>query len=145
MAVCGLSLYQGSLKAAKLQDKNLFFKSSLLILMVSTNAFHSTNLFCCFHITWHQPIAQLHLSVYKPHTTHNSSIYSDEGLTLETSASESLYSGQFTLSAQQIKPNYLVILPTNAVPQFPQKLTPFRIKCSTARFEQPSSLPQQFH
>ena len=32
---------------------------------------------------------------------------SDEGLTLETSAFESLYSGQFTLSTQLIKPNYL--------------------------------------
>ena len=36
---------------------------------------------------------------------------SDEGLTLETSASESLYGGKFTLSTQLIKPNYLVILP----------------------------------
>ena len=34
----------------------------------------------------------------------------DEGLTLETSAFESLYGGQFTLSTQSIKPNYLVIL-----------------------------------
>ena len=42
------------------------------------------------------------ISVYKPHTTHNSSIRLDEGLTLETSASESLYGGPFTL----IKPNY---------------------------------------
>ena len=31
-----------------------------------------------------------------------------QGLTLETSASESLYGGQFTLSTQLIKPNYLV-------------------------------------
>ena len=30
---------------------------------------------------------------------------SDEGLTLETSAFESLYGGQFTLSTQLIKPN----------------------------------------
>ena len=30
----------------------------------------------------------------------------DEGLTLETSAFESLYGGQFTLSTQLIKPNY---------------------------------------
>ena len=37
----------------------------------------------------HQPIAQLHLSVYKAHATHNYSIRSDEGLTLETSAFES--------------------------------------------------------
>ena len=33
-------------------------------------------------------------SVYKPYTTHNSSIRSDEGLTLETSAFQSLYGGQ---------------------------------------------------
>ena len=55
-------------------------------------------------------IAQLRLSVYKPHTTHNSSIRSDEWLTLETSAFESLYGGQFTLSTQlksQIR-NFLV-------------------------------------
>ena len=48
------------------------------------------------------------------------SICSDEGLTLETSALESLYDGQFTLSTQ--KPNYLVILPTDAAPQFLWKL-----------------------
>ena len=34
---------------------------------------------------------QLNLSVYKPHTTHNSSIHSDEGLMLETTALESFY------------------------------------------------------
>ena len=36
-------------------------------------------------------------------------IYFDEGLTLETSALETLYSGQLTLSTQLIKPNYLVL------------------------------------
>ena len=36
------------------------------------------------------------------------SIRSEEGLTLETSASESLYGGQLTLSTQLIKPDYLV-------------------------------------
>ena len=46
--------------------------------------------------------------LYINHTTHNSLIRSDEGLTLETSASESLYGGQFTLSTQLIKPNYPV-------------------------------------
>ena len=34
----------------------------------------------------------------------------NEGLTLETSAFEFLYGGQFTSSTQLIKPNYLVIL-----------------------------------
>ena len=41
---------------------------------------------------------------------------SDEGLTLETAAFESLYGGQFTLSTQLIKLNYLVLLPTDAAP-----------------------------
>ena len=45
------------------------------------------------------------------HTTNNSQIRCDEGLTLETLASESLYGGQFALSTQIIKPNYLVIPP----------------------------------
>jgi len=31
---------------------------------------------------------------------------------------KSLYGGQFTLSTQFIKPDYLVILPTEAAPQF---------------------------
>ena len=48
MAVCGLSLHQGNTESHKTLDQNLFFKSALLILTVSTNAFHSTNLFCCF-------------------------------------------------------------------------------------------------
>jgi len=42
----------------------------------------------------------------------------DEGLTLETSAFESLYGGQFTLSTQLIKANDLVILHTYAATQF---------------------------
>ena len=39
-------------------------------------------------------------------TTHNSSICSDEGLTLETSAFQSLYGGQFTLSTPLINQIY---------------------------------------
>ena len=38
-------------------------------------------------------------NITKPHTTHNSLIRSDEGLTLETSAVQSLFGGQFTLSS----------------------------------------------
>ena len=41
-------------------------------------------------------------SLYKAYTTHNSSICSDEGLTLETPAFQSLYGGQFTLSTPLI-------------------------------------------
>ena len=38
---------------------------------------------------------------------------SDEGLMLETSASKSLYGGQFTLSTQLIKSNYLISVQLN--------------------------------
>ena len=48
--------------------------------------------------------------LYKLHTTHNSLIRSDEGLTLETSALESLYGGQFTLSTPLILPKFLSYL-----------------------------------
>ena len=44
------------------------------------------------------------MSILQFHNVRN--IRSDEGLTLETSASESLYGGQFTLSTQLIKPNH---------------------------------------
>ena len=77
----------------KLKNKNLFFKSALLILTVLMNAFPSTNLFCCFSRYQAPANSVAPPSVYKPHTTHNSSICSDEGLTLETSAFESLNGG----------------------------------------------------
>ena len=57
------------------------------------NAFHSTNLFRCFSRYQAPANSVAPPSVYKPHTTHNSSIRSDKGLTLETSAFESLYGG----------------------------------------------------
>ena len=51
MAVFNLSLHQGSTESRKTLEQNkIFFKSALLILMVSTNAFHSTNLFCYFSL-----------------------------------------------------------------------------------------------
>ena len=67
-----------------------------------------------FHVTRHQLIAWLHLSVYKPHTTHNSSIRSEEGLTLE----------KFTLSTQLIKPNYFVWRRHVYVNLFPRVFVP---------------------
>ena len=47
--------------------------------------------------------------LYKPHTTHNLSIRSDEGLTLETAGFR--IAGQFTLSTPLIRPNFCVELP----------------------------------
>ena len=78
-------------KAAKVLNKNLVFKSALLILTVSTNAFHSTNSFCCFSRC--QAPTNSVAPYFCIHTTHTSLIRSDEGLTLETSAFESLYGG----------------------------------------------------
>ena len=52
---------------------------------------------------------------------------SDEGLTLETSAPESPYGGQFTLSTQLIKPNYIAILPPTQHRSFFRNLSPFLI------------------
>ena len=49
-------------------------------------------------------------SVHKAYTTHNSSICSDEGLTLETSAFQSLYGGQFTFNSVD-KADFRVSLP----------------------------------
>ena len=61
---------------------------------------------------------------------------SDEGLTLETSAFESLYGGQFTLSIQLIKPSYFVTLPPTQhhsffrnLPLFIQKLNDWSPTC----------------
>ena len=109
MAVCGLSLHQGSMESRKTLEQKFIFQIGTL----NPHGINERQLiyYVVFHVTMYQPIAWLHLSVYRLHTIHNSSIRSDEGLTLETSAFESLYGGQFTLSTQLIKPNYLVILP----------------------------------
>ena len=80
----------------------VIFQIGTQILAVSTYAFHSTNLFCCFSSNQ----ASI-LYYYTPYTTHSSLIHPDKGLMLETSAFEFLQGGQFTLSTQLIKPNYL--------------------------------------
>ena len=56
--------------------------------------------------------------------TCQSSQSSDEGLTLETSAFESLYGGQFTLSTPLINQVFVYHSPTDAAPLFLQKLIP---------------------
>ena len=75
----------GRRKAAKIWNKNSSSKSAPLILTVLMNAFHLTNIFLysrC-HVTTNSIAPTL---LYKLSVTHNSSIRSDEGLTLETSA-----------------------------------------------------------
>ena len=58
----------------------------------------------------------------------SASIRSDEGLTLEMSAFQSLYGGQFTLSTPLINQIFVYHSPTDAAPQFLQKLIPFTPK-----------------
>ena len=96
MAECGYSLHQGSTESCKSLDHSINER---------------INLFRCFS-RYQVPTNSVapHPSEYKPRSTHYSSIRSDGVLMLETSVSESLYGGQFTLSTQLIKPNYLVIL-----------------------------------
>ena len=60
----------------------------------------------------------LHLPVNKPHKTHDSSNCSDKRLSLKMSALQTLFGGQFSLSTQLIKPNYLVIPHTNPAPPY---------------------------
>ena len=103
--------------AAKIWSKDSFFKSAPLIPTASTNAFHSINLFLFprYQVPTNSVAPSL---VYKAYTTHNSSICSDEGLTLETSAFQSLYGGQFTLSTPLINQIFVFHSPTDAAPQF---------------------------
>ena len=101
-----------------------------LIPTASTNAFHSINsLLFSRNLVSTNSIAPC--SVYKPYTTHNSSIRSDEGLTLETSAFQSLYGGQFTSTTPLINQIFVYHSPTDAATRFLQKLISFThlLKC----------------
>ena len=66
MAVCGLSLYQGSTESRKTLEQSLIFLNQHSILMVSTNAFHSKNSFCCFSRN-HAPTNSVAPSLYINH------------------------------------------------------------------------------
>ena len=65
--------------------KNLSFKSALAIPTVSESTFIQL-IYSCFLVAIFPPIAWLHFLHVNTLTTHNSSICSDEGLTLEMSA-----------------------------------------------------------
>ena len=96
MSICDISLHQGTTDSRKNLEQRFIFQ-------IGKSPRHQRTLFIqliysCFsrNLVSNNSIAPC--SVYKPYTTHNSSIRSDEGLTLETSAFQSLYGGQFTLS-----------------------------------------------
>ena len=88
----------------KLKNEN----SSYGILTTSTDQIQL--IYSCFSRNLVSTNSIAPCSVYKPYTTHNSSIRSDEGLTLETSAF--LYGGQFTLSTPLINQIFVYHSPT---------------------------------
>ena len=117
MSIYGLSLHQGTTDSRKNLEQRFIFQ-------IGTLNPHGINE--RFSFNYQVPTNSVApSSVYKAYTTHNSSICSDEGLTLETSAFESLYGGQFTLSTPLINQIFVFHSPTDAAPQFLQKLTPF--------------------
>ena len=101
MAICGLSLHQGTTKSRKNLEQKLYSKSAHFIPTVLTNAVRSfiQLIHSCFsrcHVTTNSVAPP---PLYEPHTTHNSSIRSDEGVKRSKRQHlESLYGGQFTLS-----------------------------------------------
>ena len=128
MAVEYTGLFQrftvsSGIKGADFWSKDSSFKSAPLIPTASTKPFIQL-IYSCFSRDQVPTNSVTPSSVYKAYTTHNSSICSDEGLTLETSAFQSLYGGQFTLSTPLINQIFVFHSPTDAAPQFLQKLTP---------------------
>ena len=84
-------------------------------------------IYSCFSRNLVSTISTAPCSVYKPYTTHNSFIRSDEGLTLETSAFQSLYGGQFRLSTLLTNQIIVYYLPHDGIyrPE-KKKRTPLR-------------------
>ena len=90
-----------------------------LYLILGSNNKVNFSFLCLFRRLWYSPFKfkrdtsalskygrrRKRASIFQQYNS-SAMILSDEGLTLETSAFESLYGGQSTLSTQLIKPNY---------------------------------------
>ena len=95
MSICGLSLHQGTTDSRKNLEQRFIFQIGTLN---PQRTLFIQLIYSCFSRYLVPTNSVAPSSVYKAYTTHNSSICSDEGLRLETSAFQSLYGGQFTLS-----------------------------------------------
>ena len=97
----------GTQKAAKISNKNSFFNWVHSLHTELMNASHSTNLFknSCDHISTNGK------------APHNSSIRSDEGLTLETSAFLTFHCGNSTFMTSFDKTKFLFKLSTGLLVQ----------------------------
>ena len=94
--------------AAKIWSKDSFFKSAPLNPSRHQRTLFIQLIYSCFSRYQVPTNSVAPSSVYKAYTTHNSSICSDEGLTLETSAFQSLYGGRLTLSTPLINQIFLL-------------------------------------
>ena len=118
MSICGLSLHQGTTDSRKNLEQRFIFQIGTLNPHGINERFSVQLIYSCFSRYQVPTNSVAPSSVYKAYTTHNSSICSDEGLTLETSAFQSLYGGQFTLSTPLINQIFVFHSPTDAAPQF---------------------------
>ena len=89
MTICGLSLHHGETESRKnLEQKFIFQLGTLYPHVINEHLFPL--IYAQIHVTIFPPMAKLLHAPYKAAIPHNSSIRSDEGLTLETSAFISL-------------------------------------------------------
>ena len=86
MTVCGLSLHLGSSESRKTLEQ-IYLSNRHSLSPRYQRALFIQLIYSCFLVTILPPITLLHFLHINPHTPHNSSNRSDEGLTLETSAS----------------------------------------------------------
>ena len=104
MSICGLSLHQGTTDSRKnLEQRFIFQIGSLNPHGISQRSLFIQLIYSCFSRNLVSTNSIAPCSVYKPYTTHNSSIRSDEGLTLETSAFQSLYNKTWSCNTSRIK------------------------------------------
>ena len=100
MPVCGLSLHQGSTESRKTLEQKFIFQIGTLNPHGINERFSFNQIILLFFTLPCTDQKRSSIPLYIKHTqpTAYSSIRSDERLTLETSAFESLYGGQFTYS-----------------------------------------------
>ena len=111
MAICGLSLHHRNTESRKNLEQEIhlstwYTPSSIHQWMPLMPLIYSQ-----IHVTRFPPMAKLLYARIKANNTHNSSVHSDEGLTLETSVFQIVYGGNSTF----IKPNFPVRLSVGLV------------------------------
>ena len=102
----------GTQKAAKMSNNNSSFTWVPSIFTESMNASHPL-VYSQIHVIIFPTKAKLLYTLIKTNSTHNSSIRSDEGLTLETSAFQIFHGGNSTFMNSFDKTKFLFHSPTD--------------------------------